>query len=80
MGEWFSDYMKDSLFFLDGRRITLLKQMIMQAFPPINKDGAITEDNIQPVVLEYMRLINDYFEMRKSGPAVEAFSKSVLTT
>jgi hypothetical protein len=78
MGNWFADYMKDAGYFLDGGRITVMKQMIMEAFPPINKDGELTEDNIETTVLKYMKLTNDYFEKTQAGPAVEAFAKSVL--
>ncbi|KAL3909912.1 MAG: hypothetical protein SGILL_007899 [Bacillariaceae sp.] len=79
LGAWFGDYMFDSGYFLDGGRITLMKQMIVEAFPPINKDGELNEENMEMTTLRYMRLINDYFERTQSGPAVEAFAKAYVT-
>ena len=78
MGAWFGEYMLDNGYFLDGGRITLMKQMIMEAFPPINKDGEFNEQNMEAMVLKYMKLMNDYFERTKAGPAVEAFAKNYI--
>ena len=39
MGMWWAEYMHENGYFLDGGQILLLKQMIMIAFPPINKEG-----------------------------------------
>jgi hypothetical protein len=78
MGAWFAGYTTASGYFLDGGRITLMKQMIMEAFPPINKDGELTEENIETTVLKYMKVMNDYFERTKSGPFVEAFANTVV--
>ena len=78
MGAWFGDYMLDCGYFMDGGRITLMKQMIMEAFPPINKDGEFKEENMEKMVLKYMKVMNDYFERTKAGPAVEAFANSYI--
>ncbi|KAL3908637.1 MAG: hypothetical protein SGARI_002970 [Bacillariaceae sp.] len=78
MGAWFGEYMLDNGYFQDGGRITLMKQMIMEAFPPMNKTGDFTEENMEIMVLRYMKLMNEYFERTKAGPAVEAFANSYI--
>lgn len=62
MGEWFADYTQDSGYFLDGGHAMLMKQMIMIAFPPLNKDGEITEENLEATTLRMAKLMNDYFK------------------
>ena len=78
MGQWFADHMNQNGYFLDGGQINLLKQMIMHAFPPINRDGVITEDNIQENVMRFAAVFNDYFMKATPTKANQGFRNSVV--
>jgi len=72
--------MQDSGFFLDGGKAHLIKQMVMEVFPPINSDGEVTEKNIESMTLRRAKLFNDYFMRDESSIATRAFSNSIGTS
>jgi len=78
LGKWFADYMVDTGYFLDGGQIALLKQMIMLAFPLINRDGEHTEENIEKTILRFAAVANDYFLKSDPPKAEKAFRDTVV--
>lgn len=74
MGQWFADYMMDAGYVIEDSPI-MHKQMIMKAFPRINPSGQeITTDNAEQVILNYSRLLNNYWN-EKEHPA---FKKALV--
>lgn len=63
LGNWFTDYLKDCGYSVDESPL-MYKQMLMKAFPTINKDGenALAEDNIEEVMLAKARVVNGYID------------------
>ena len=79
LGKWFADYGKDNGYFMDGSQMApLMKQMIMYAFPPINRDGKITAENLTPTTLRVATIANDYFLKSEPTRAQVAFRNSVV--
>ena len=78
MGKWFAAYMHESGYFLDGGKILLLKQMILHAFPAINRDGELTEENIEKTTLRFAAVTNNYFLKATPTKAEQGFRNSVV--
>ena len=78
MGMWWAEYMHENGYFLDGGQILLLKQMIMHAFPPINKDGELTEENIEKTTLRFASVLNEHFLKATPTKAEQGFRNSVV--
>ncbi|CAB9513051.1 Major facilitator superfamily MFS_1 [Seminavis robusta] len=78
MGRWFTEYLKDGGYFLDGGWPPVYKQMIMQAFPPINTDGELTEENVEPTVLRYLANMNRFLREDTQSRANKGFRNSVI--
>lgn len=78
MGKWFATYMKDNGYFLDGGWPPVQKQLIMQAFPPINMEGEINEENIERTMVNYLAVMNRFLREESTGRATRGFAKSVL--
>ena len=78
MGRWFADYLKDGGYFLDGGWPPVYKAMIMQAFPPVNTDGEITEDNIEQTVLGFLTNMNTFLRDEGRSNFNKAFRNSVV--
>ena len=62
LGLWFGEYLKDSGYLLDGGHPTIFKQMIMKAFPLINADHEVTEENIEKSILRYLVATNRFLD------------------
>jgi len=78
LSQWFSDYLIDSGYFVEDSPI-LYKQMIMAAFPPINKDKEITGENIEQVAVNYTRVLNKYLDDQEITGAKKAFAHKYVT-
>lgn len=78
MGRWFADYLKDGGYFLDGGWPPVYKQMIMQAFPPVNTDGAITEENVEQTTLGFLANMNKFLREEGRSNFNKAFRNSVV--
>lgn len=78
IGKWFADYTKDNGYYLDGGSALMMKEMIMQAFPPMNKDGDILEENLEAHTLRWAKLLNDNFQKSQPSRAAQAFRNSVV--
>lgn len=73
LSKWFADYLVDSGYYMEDSPI-LYKQMIMAAFPPINKEKELTGENIEQVAVNYTRLLNKYLEDQDLTGARKAFA------
>lgn len=73
LGKWFADYMEDSGYFMDEVPI-LYKQMIMDAFPPVNPGGKVTEENAEQVIINYIRVIKKYLKQEENAGFITAFA------
>ena len=78
MGKWFGEYLKDNGYFLDGGWPPVYKQMVMQAFPPINVDDEITEDNVESMFVHYLANMNRFLRESPQSQAGKAFRGSVV--
>ena len=65
LGQWFADYIRDAGYNAQINP-TVLKQMILVAFPTINPDGKLTPDNVEQVYLITRRVLNTYLDVKKS--------------
>jgi len=52
--------------------------MIMHAFPVINRDGELTEENIEKTTLRFAAVTNDYFLKATPTNANQGFRNSVV--
>ena len=49
----------------------------MKAFPPVNRDGEMTADNIETMILRYISVANEYLgDHDAPEPAVQALRNS----
>jgi hypothetical protein len=78
MGKWFTEYMKDNGYFIDGGFPAIYKQMIMHAFPPINTDGEINENNIETTMVNYLANVNRLLRDDTNNAAIRGFRNSVV--
>lgn len=78
MGKWFGEYMVDNGYFLDGGWPPVFKQMIMQAFPPINKDGEVNLENMESTVVHHLAYMNRYLREETGNFAIRGFRNSVV--
>lgn len=78
MSRWFRDYMVDNGYFLDGGWPPVFKQMIMQSFPPVNRDGQLNAENIESTVLRSLAYMNRYLREENSNGAIRGFRNSVV--
>jgi hypothetical protein len=78
MGQWFADYMDENGYFLDGGQVNLMKQMIMHAFPVINRDGEVNEKNIEQTTLRFAAVTNEFFLKSIPTKAEQGFRNSVV--
>ena len=78
LGKWFSDYLVDSGYFLDGGWGPVYKQMIMKSFPKINSDGEINENNVESHMVKTLANINRFLHKEGTSRAVKGFRKSVV--
>ena len=59
MGEWFTDYLDANGYWM-GDHPTLLKQMIMSAFPPLIKGGIPTPQNIEETMVKCAHVFTNH--------------------
>ena len=78
MGRWFGEYMKDNGYFLDGGDPIVLKEMIMRAFPSVNADGEMTEENAKKMMLAYIATFNNFLHDEEPSPATSAFRQAMV--
>jgi hypothetical protein len=52
--------------------------MILKAFPEVNRDGEVTEENIQDISVKVMAVSNDYLKTPMTGPNIWAFYNSAV--
>jgi len=78
LSKWFADHLIDSGYYIEDSPI-MYKQMIMAAFPPINKDEKVTADNIEQVAVNYTRVLNKYLDDKDLTGARKAFAKSYVS-
>jgi len=78
LGEWFADHMHENGYFLDGGQITLLKQMIMHAFPRVNVDGELTEENLTETTTRFAKVLNEYFLKATPLQAEQALRNTII--
>ncbi|CAB9513030.1 resistance protein [Seminavis robusta] len=78
LSKWFADYLVDSGYFVEDSPI-LYKQMIMAAFPPINKDEEITAENMEQVAVNYTRVLNKYLDDKDLTGARKAFAHKYVS-
>ena len=62
LGRWFADYLNDSGYEAQVAPI-LIKQMILSAFPPINKDKEYTPENAEKVLLNARNVLSQYITL-----------------
>jgi len=73
LGRWFADYMEDNGYFMDEVPI-LYKQMIMRAFPPVNTSGEMTADNMEQILINYIRVMKKYLKDEENAGFINAFA------
>ncbi|CAB9505238.1 tetracycline resistance protein [Seminavis robusta] len=78
IGDWCGEYLFENGYFLDGGQVNLMKQMIMLAFPRINADGEMTEQNISETTVRFAKVLNEYFLKSQPTQAAQAFRNSVV--
>ena len=78
MGKWVSEYLKDGGYFLDGGWPAVYKQMIIRAFPPINTDGEINAENIEPTMIRFLANVNTFLQENNNNAALRGFRGSVV--
>ena len=80
LARWFGDHIRESGYSMSAGVTTLYKQMILKAFPVVNKDKQFTVDNVEEVLLRLVKLTNDFID--SEGPsksnANRAFRGSVV--
>ena len=62
LGQWMGEYMADNGYSPHTTSI-MMKQMFMLAFPPLQKDDDVTEDNVEELLLNTKKLLDRYSEM-----------------
>jgi hypothetical protein len=60
MGSWFADYLVSAGYRLEESPM-MYKQMMMSAFPVINKEQDVTAENVEQVLLNYAKVTDGYF-------------------
>jgi hypothetical protein len=60
MGSWFTDYLVSAGYRVEESPM-MYKQMIMSAFPVINKEQEVTAENVEQVLLNYTKVTDGYF-------------------
>ena len=78
MGRWFAEYMKDNGYFLDGGDPITLKEMLMRAFPPVNTDGELTEENAKKTMIAFIATFNRFLHDEEPNQATSAFRQAMV--
>jgi len=85
LGKWFTEYMKDAGYFMDGGTTpTLYKQMIMKAFPrlngasPADEASELKAENMEDFLLRFVSVMNNTLEQDKLSSFTQAFRNSVV--
>lgn len=64
IGQWFAEYLADNGYFMIGSP-SLIKIMIMGAFPLLTPDKQLTEENFEAAMLSLRSLYNKYLKLEK---------------
>jgi hypothetical protein len=75
MGSWFADYLVVAGYSVEESPM-MFKQMIMSAFPVINKDQDLTAENVEQVLLSFAKVVGGYLEDEKVPEHIEAFARA----
>jgi hypothetical protein len=75
MGSWFADYLVGAGYRVEETP-TMFKQMIMSAFPVINKEQDVTAENVEQVLLNFAKVVDGYLEDEEVPDYIEAFARA----
>jgi hypothetical protein len=73
MGAWFADYLAVAGYSVEESPM-MFKQMIMCAFPVINKEQDLNAENVEQVLLGFAKVVGGYLEDEKVPDYLEAFA------
>ena len=66
LGQWFTDYLFANGYWVDDNPV-LWKQMIMNAFPPVNDGQIMTPENVEQYLLNYHQVFNRHVSLNESS-------------
>lgn len=79
LGAWFVDWLKYSGYRAHNAP-QLFKQMIMTSFPVLTRDEDFTPENLEPVMLEYMRVIRTHSQIEVGAESYGNRISKILST
>jgi hypothetical protein len=75
MGAWFADYLVGAGYRVEETPM-IFKQMIMCAFPVINKEQDLTADNVEQVLLNFAKVVDGYLEDEEAPGHIKVFARA----
>ena len=67
MGEWVTDYLEDIGYFTALDHAQVLKMLLIKSLPPISEEADVTEENVEQLLVNSSRLINNRIEPESKG-------------
>jgi hypothetical protein len=80
LGQWFTDYLKDSGYTDIYSSGAATKQMIMTAFPVITQEKEWTPDTVEDTIINTSRVYRKFIELDDQVPYGEKIKKLLATT
>ena len=65
LGKWIGDYLEDTGYNPHTQSL-VIKQMILSAFPPINRDKEYTPENMEEALLRTRQIFNQYLQLKEN--------------